>query len=70
MLMKGPVREVLQVGAQKVRMRLPDGLRATRVRLLTSGTEPDAEDRDGVLSLRVPSIGVHEVVAIDTAERG
>jgi hypothetical protein len=65
MLMKGPVREVLPVGPQKVRVRLPDGLRARAVRLLTAGTEPDVSWDDGVLSLTVPSIAVHEVVAID-----
>jgi hypothetical protein len=65
MLMKGPIREVIPVGPQRVRIRLPDGLRARGVKLLTAGTEPEVTSRDGLLSLTVPSIDVHEVVAID-----
>jgi hypothetical protein len=65
MLMKGPLREVLPAGPQKVRVRLPEGLRPRGVRLLTAGTEPEVSWRDGVLSLAVSSIGVHEAIAID-----
>jgi hypothetical protein len=65
MLMKGPIREVLPVGPQRVTIRLPHGLRARGVKLLTAGTEPEVESRDGALSLTVPSVDVHEVIAID-----
>ena len=65
MMMKGPVRELLPIGAQQVRLRLPDGARVERVQLLTAGTTP-AVRRDGPwLNLEVPSILDHEVVAID-----
>ncbi|HWV99561.1 MAG TPA: beta-galactosidase trimerization domain-containing protein [Candidatus Acidoferrum sp.] len=65
MMMKGPVRELLPVGAQKVRVRLPDGAKAKQVRLLAASTNPRIQ-RDGQsLSLTVPSIVDHEVVAID-----
>lgn len=65
MLMKGPLREIIPIGPQRVRVRLPDGVRARRVRLLTAGVEPEVEGTVGVLTLTVPSIDVHEVIAID-----
>jgi len=67
MMMKGPLRELLPVGAQRVRVTLPRGTRATRVTLLSSGTSP-VTTRDGAsLTVQVPSILDHEVVAIDLA---
>jgi hypothetical protein len=65
MMMKGPAREIIPVGPQRVRFRLPDGTTVRRVRLLTAGTTPDVKTADGVLTVVVPSIDVHEVVAID-----
>jgi hypothetical protein len=35
------------------------------IRLLTLGTSPDVEEANGALTLTVPSILMHEVVAID-----
>jgi len=67
MMMKGPLRELLPVSAQRVRVTLPRGTRATRVTLLSSGTSP-VTTRDGAsLTVQVPSILDHEVVAIDLA---
>jgi len=65
MMMKGPVRELISVGEQKVRVRLPDGTRARKVRLLAAGKSPRVERAGQYLSVRVPSILDHEVVAID-----
>ncbi|MEO8359252.1 MAG: beta-galactosidase trimerization domain-containing protein [Vicinamibacteria bacterium] len=65
MLMKGPVRELLPVGEQRVRVRLPDGRAALKVRLLVSDAAPAFHQSGGWLELRVPSIRAHEVVAID-----
>jgi len=65
MMMKGPFREAIPVPAQKVRVRLPEGQRAKKVQLLVSGQTPRTEESAGHLSLTVPSILVHEVVAID-----
>ncbi len=65
MMMKGPLREVLPVGPQRVRIRLPDGLRPRKVQLLTAGTTMTPRVADGVLTVTVPSVDVHEVVAID-----
>jgi hypothetical protein len=66
MLMKGPIREVIPIGPHRVTIRLRPPLRTTRVQLLTAGTTPEVEDhRDGTLTVTVPSIGVHEVIALD-----
>jgi len=65
MMMKGPFRDLIPLGEQRVRVRLPEGKRARKVRLLAAGTEPSAEESGGYLSLAVPSILDHEIVAID-----
>jgi len=65
MMMKGPLREVLPIGPQRLRIRLPEDTQAGTVRLLTAGTTPGVERSGRMLALTVPSIDVHEVVAID-----
>ena len=65
MMMKGPIRELIPVGEQKVRLRLPDGTQAKKVRLLAADKAPRAEHSGQYLSVTVPSILDHEVVAID-----
>jgi hypothetical protein len=65
MMMKGPLREVIPVGPQRARIRLPDGMRPRRVQLLTAGTTVTPRVVDGVCTVAVPSVGVHEVIAID-----
>jgi hypothetical protein len=65
MMMKGPVREILPVAGQDVRVRIPDGLRAKHVRLLVGGQAPPFRQSGEWLAVAVPSVGVHEVVAVD-----
>ncbi len=65
MMMKGPVREIIPVGPLRVRLRLPAGSVPRKVRLLTADTTPAIDSADGALTLTVPSIEVHEVIAID-----
>jgi hypothetical protein len=65
MMMKGPLREILPVGPQRVAVRMPRGVQPKQVRLLTAGTKPAFETAGDVVSLTVPSIDVHEVIAID-----
>jgi hypothetical protein len=67
MCMKGPLRELLPVGPQRVRIALPARVRATRVSLLTAGVEARATRDDRSITVDVPSILDHEVVAIDLA---
>jgi hypothetical protein len=65
MMMKGPIRELIPLAAQKVRVRLPDGVKARKVHFLAAGKTPHVERSGQHLSLTVPSILDHEIVAID-----
>jgi hypothetical protein len=65
MMMKGPIRETFPVGPLRVNVRVPADVRVTKVQLLTAGTTLSARPRDGVLAVTVPSVELHEVMAID-----
>jgi hypothetical protein len=65
MMMKGPVRELMPVGKQQVRVRLPEGTRVRKVRLLAGDKTAHTERTGTYLSVTVPSVLDHEVVAID-----
>ena len=65
MMMKGPLRELIPIGAQRVRVRLPEGARPRRAKLLAANVIPRIERTGRYLTLTVPSILDHEVVAID-----
>jgi hypothetical protein len=67
MCMKGPLRELLPIGEQRVRVTIPDDARATKVTLLTAGVSPRVTQDGRTLTVYVPSILDHEVVAIDLA---
>jgi hypothetical protein len=67
MMMKGPIREIIPITAQRVSVRIPAGRKVKQVHLLVAGTKPDYIDENGLLKLEVPSIALHEVVAIDFA---
>ena len=69
MMMKGPFRELIPIGEQRVRIRLPQGKKPERVQLLVSGKPARAAESVGYLTLTVPSILAHEVVAIDLVAR-
>jgi len=65
MLMKGPVRELIPVGEQRIQLRLPSGVQAKKIHLLASAKTPHFR-RDGArLTITVPTILDHEVVAIE-----
>ncbi len=65
MMMKGPLRETIPVGPLTVRIRLPQGARPARVHLLTAGSTPRTTTAAGVLTVTVPTLELHEVIAID-----
>jgi hypothetical protein len=67
MMMKGPVREILPAPAQKVRIRVPKGKRIKGVKFLVSARTPAVREAAGVLSVDLPSIDLHEVIAVDFA---
>jgi hypothetical protein len=65
MMMKGPVREIFPIGRQLVRIRIPASRRVAKAKLLVANKEvPHRREGEFVL-VEVPSIGVHEVVALD-----
>jgi hypothetical protein len=65
MMMKGPFRELIPVAEQQVLVRLPEGLKARRVRLLVAERDLPVEQDGTRLTVAVPSVRDHEVVAID-----
>ena len=65
MMMKGPLREAIPTGAQRARIQLPGGTRAARVQLLTAGLAPRVEHDGRFVTVTVPSVEIHEVIAID-----
>lgn len=65
MMMKGPVREIIPLPAQAVRIEIPQGKRIGRVQLLVANNEPSFREQQGAIHLEIPSIGLHEVVALD-----
>ena len=66
MMMKGPFRELLPVDAL-VSIKVPENKRVTAVSLLMAGTKPAFENKNGFISLKVPGIADHEIVALDLA---
>jgi hypothetical protein len=66
MMMKGPFRELLPVSAE-VSIRIPKGSKVTGVHLLANELKPEYKMKGDVLTLTVPRILDHEIVAIDFA---
>lgn len=65
MAMKGPYRDFFPVGPHTVKVRLPAGVHASRARLLAAGKEVAIQRSGDTLSITVPTILDHEVVAIE-----
>jgi hypothetical protein len=64
---KGWLRGFSPIGAQKVRMKLPAGRRATRVELLAAGTNIPFHASGGAVEFTVPKVVDYEVAAIYAA---
>jgi hypothetical protein len=65
MMMKGPLREILPIGPQKVRVKLPDGAKARSVRFLVGAVKPQWRQSGAWIETTTPPIALHEVIAID-----
>jgi hypothetical protein len=66
MMLKGPVREVIPISRQVVRIRPPrSGQRVTRARRLVAGAEIPFRVDAGAIVVEVPAIELHEVIALD-----
>jgi hypothetical protein len=61
------VREIIPLAVQQVRIRIPDGRRVKQAQFLVSGKTPVWRQAAGVVSLTVPTIDLHEVIALDLA---
>ena len=67
MMMRPSFREMIPSPPQLVRLRLPEGKRVSKVQFLVAGTAPRVQTAAGVMTITVPSIRDHEVIAIDFA---
>ena len=65
MMMKGPIREFIPVGEQKVRMKLPDNATPRGVKFLVSDRPVTSRQTGPWLDVTVPSLLDHEVIAVD-----
>ena len=65
MLMRGAFRELIPLGEQRVRIRLPEGSRVAGARLLRRDVPVDPQVSDGVAEVVVSGITDHEVLALD-----
>jgi hypothetical protein len=65
MAMKGPYRDFFPGGAQTIKLRLPSSVHANHVHLLVADRSVPFKLSGSVLTITVPSILDHEVVAID-----
>jgi hypothetical protein len=65
MAMKGPYRTFFPVGPHTIRLTLPSDLNPIHARLLVAETDVDFSRSGSVLTVRVPSILDHEVVALE-----
>jgi hypothetical protein len=65
MAMKGPYRDFFPIGAQTLKLNLPSDIHAKQARLLVANKNIAMEHSGSSLTLIVPSILDHEVVAID-----
>jgi len=64
MLLRTPFRELIPMGPYRIELTLPPGVSAQKARSLATGTDLAVSSRDGKLTLEVPSILLHEVLAI------
>lgn len=65
MAMKGPYRDFFPIGPHTVKLRLPGDLQAKHARLLVADKSIDLSRSGSLVTIRVPTILDHEVVAID-----
>lgn len=65
MAMKGPYRDFFPIGAQTLKLRLPANTQAKQARLLVAGKTIPISRSGPTITITVPGILDHEVVAID-----
>ena len=65
MMMKGPYRELIPSPPQQVKIRLPKAAQAKKLSLLVAEQTLPIEQAQGLVTVTVPTILDHEVIAID-----
>ena len=65
MMMKGPVREIIPIANQQVQVQIPHGRRVKAAKLLVAKKSASFRIEENLILLEVPSISVHEVIALD-----
>jgi hypothetical protein len=65
MAMKGPYRDFFPVGPQTVKLGVPDGTKIKNARLLVADRTIAIEHSGAMLTLTIPSVLDHEVVALE-----
>jgi hypothetical protein len=62
MAMRGPIRETIPVGPQRVRVRLPEGIANVRGRLLVADQDIEVDHQGGVATIDVAGVDLLEVL--------
>jgi hypothetical protein len=65
MAMKGPVREIVPISRQQLCITLPPDKHIAAAHLLVAGKDVPYHQDHNVIELEVPSVELHEVVALD-----
>ena len=65
MMMKGPIRELYPIGPLQVSIRLPEGRQPKQTRLLVAKDDAKFQEAQRVLTVTVPSVTDHEIVAVE-----
>lgn len=65
MAMKGPLREIIPLSRQQLSFAVPAGKRIVKAHLLVAGRDVSYKREGNLVHLEVPSIDLHEVVALD-----
>jgi hypothetical protein len=56
---------VIPIANQRLRIQIPEGRRVTQAKLLVTGKSIAFRTEQSMILLDVPSIAVHEVIALD-----
>ena len=65
MMMKGPIRDVIPIGPMTVRIEVPEGATPNRIKLRVNAKQPDFRHEGSVVTVNVPMVELHELIAID-----
>jgi type 1 glutamine amidotransferase len=65
MMLKGPIREILPIGPQRVRIELPAGATPREVRFLVGGVAAQWRQTGAWMETTTPPIALHEVIAVE-----